>query len=99
MLRDKSLRKKILRQLKSVSGGISNIIYNTIQYHLDYNKKSNCFEMNRLELELMTEYFKDHPMETSGNLEGTDIFWELTPQKFIVGCRCKSKILMYSGVT
>lgn len=35
----------------------------------------------------MTEYFKDHPMETSGNLEGTDIFWELTPQKFIVGCR------------
>lgn len=87
MLRDNPLRKKILSQLDIVNGGISNIIYNTIQSQLKYNEKSNWFEMKRSKLESETEYFKEHPMETSGNLEGTDIFWELTPEKFIVGCK------------
>ncbi len=87
MLRDNTLREKIFSQVNYASGGISNLIYNTIQYQLKYNEKSNWFEMNRSELESETEYFKDHPMESSGKLEGTDIFWELTPQKFIVGCK------------
>lgn len=84
MFDDNLLREKIFNQLKFASGDISNVIYNTIQFQLKYNEKNNSFEMDRSELDSKTEYFKDHPDEIDGKIEGTNIFWKLTPEKFIV---------------
>ena len=81
---DNPLRDEIFNQVKSASGGISNIIYNTIQSLLKYNENNNSFEMDRSELDSRTEYFKDHPEKIDGRIEGTNIFWKLTPKKFIV---------------
>lgn len=76
------LRKIIMQQLSHEHGDVSNIIYNSIQYDMEYNPSKDWFEIELKKLR--TEYFHDNPNDRGGMI-GANIHWEIVNnEKFIV---------------
>ena len=78
------LRTIIMQQLSHEHGDVSDIIYNSIQYDMEYNSNQKWFEIELKKLR--TSYFDDNPNDRGGML-GTHIYWEVNNDKLIVVVR------------
>lgn len=73
------MRKYIYGLLCKTHGGVSNILFNVIQFIAQYNPYSDKFEVPLSQLQ--TSYFDDNPDSTEGIIENSPIHWEVTSEK------------------
>lgn len=76
------LRNEIMNQMHRADGPLSNIIYNMIQYEMEYNWATNKFQIEVSKAK--TEYFRENPNEYNGIIEGTNVHWEYDMYNLIV---------------
>lgn len=77
------LREEIFRQLMNTDRSeIGNLIFNLIQYHMEYNSDLDKFEIDLNKVP--TSYFEEHPNIIGGAIKGTSINWDIDNEKFIV---------------